>query len=1180
MPALDTTVLNLGKDVERMTTKSAGDQHASVDCLLGAFFGPIARRREVQLLADEVGLGKTFVALAVAYTTLSVLREKNPPPFVADLANAYRAVVVVTPQGNRALATKWGDEVGALVKRCGLKPEALEWFRSILCETPEELLVALRKASDMRRAPSSVQTVIVCEAGMFTRKIRESSTKLRFFTATLFQWLGPAIRHEVRGRIVRCAAKVRGYEDWVESGRPNEYVDLWDFEAHERYLSLPVDDPLREEFSERNAFAAVPFRYSEMCDALKDFERTDDGRDLLYSEHLSRDLDKGPLGIVAYCKWVFERRGKAELYFDGFKSRASRIHRSLFPSLISRTIPLMIVDEAHHWRHETQGCRAVIRYLAPFTHRLLLLTATPFQLCPEELHGILSRADAMAPTIGAGRVAVLSQKRAAALSAMERSREEGRAFSKLWGRLGDDLRATCNSPATNGHHVADEAEERTKRVLDYWRIVRSAVGSLEECLEGLPGRVRPFFAAALRLQQANAQLGEVMRELVVRHRRETAYRRYRVGHEFPPDKGESLRPDQHQLHAARGSPLPSDAELAQFLLMKVVASATRGRRKTALGMDVTGAYSTLWNSSEGKKALSAAAQSDVRPYFSLLTELTGGSKVPNSQDPLHPKVRLAVKAALDCWKNDEKTLIFCFRIPTAKVLHDLISEEIEKHIASARRVLLRGRRASSAEAALTHFKRSLTARNGSVLPAFMDRVLLGLAQRKGWSAFDLDLDDLRLVADFAARACIAGKPAVRNLHKPDRVLLARICEHVLAKKYQRCVLGADTETADVLARIADPAWIETRYAMGSERWSEAVPDETTDLLTRSSLAASYKLTDHVDQVVFRSLLEGFTRSRARAGNKLLASLIGGPNIFVPLVPFQLEPTAQEVARRMTEQLWRITLQPHGIQWEQRAEVFDAVNRALLRDHFLLRLPRDVFSGDDERWSEALVRGFHSTELFGGRSESVAGKIADYLQELAQMTAGERSHSLRYALNQQGKAVVLVSGATRERDAVFRGFNSPLLPEILICTQVGQEGIDLHRHCSHVIHYDLGWNPATLEQRTGRIDRIGSKTQRQRKLVGDGAVGENALPGLEVALPYLAATYDERMFDELYARAQAFDLLTGGDASADPDDEHGYEIDGIEQPGKDTQLVALPDEMRLALRVELRAAHCHKLRVSG
>jgi superfamily II DNA/RNA helicase len=178
--------------------------------------------------------------------------------------------------------------------------------------------------------------------------------------------------------------------------------------------------------------------------------------------------------------------------------------------------------------------------------------------------------------------------------------------------------------------------------------------------------------------------------------------------------------------------------------------------------------------------------------------------------------------------------------------------------------------------------------------------------------------------------------------------------------------------------------------------------------------------------------------------------------------------------------------------------------------------------------------------------------------------------LRYALNSQGKAVVLVSGSTRERDAVFRGFNSPLLPEIMICTQVGQEGIDLHRHCSHVVHYDLGWNPATVEQRTGRVDRIGSKTQRERKLAGSDAVGEAALPGLEVALPYLAATYDERMFDRLYTRAQAFDLLTGGDPSADPDDEQDYEIEGAEEPGRIAQFVALPNEMREALRVDLRA----------
>src|SRR5207249_2814274 len=148
------------------------------------------------------------------------------------------------------------------------------------------------------------------------------------------------------------------------------------------------------------------------------------------------------------------------------------------------------------------------------------------------------------------------------------------------------------------------------------------------------------------------------------------------------------------------------------------------------------------------------------------------------------------------------------------------------------------------------------------------------------------------------------------------------------------------------------------------------------------------------------------------------------------------------------------------------------------------------------------------------------------------------------------------------------FHGRIVPEIMICTQVGQEGIDLHRHCRHVVHYDLGWNPANVEQRTGCVDRIGSKTQRERKLASGDQVPETALPGLEVGLPYLAATYDERMFDRLYTRAQAFELLTGGDPSADPDDERVYEIEGIEEPGKNVQLVALPDEMRYALRVEL------------
>lgn len=79
-----------------------------------------------------------------------------------------------------------------------------------------------------------------------------------------------------------------------------------------------------------------------------------------------------------------------------------------------------------------------------------------------------------------------------------------------------------------------------------------------------------------------------------------------------------------------------------------------------------------------------------------------------------------------------------------------------------------------------------------------------------------------------------------------------------------------------------------------------------------------------------------------------------------------------------------------------------------------------------------------------------------------------------------------------------------------------------------------------------------------------------MPGLEVALPYLAATYDERMFDRLYTRAQAFELLTGGDAALDPDHEGSSEIERVEEGSESSQFVALPDSMRRELRVDLSA----------
>lgn len=102
---------------------------------------------------------------------------------------------------------------------------------------------------------------------------------------------------------------------------------------------------------------------------------------------------------------------------------------------------------------------------------------------------------------------------------------------------------------------------------------------------------------------------------------------------------------------------------------------------------------------------------------------------------------------------------------------------------------------------------------------------------------------------------------------------------------------------------------------------------------------------------------------------------------------------------------------------------------------------------------------------------------------------------------------------RERDAVAQAFMTALGPWLLVATNVGSEGIDLHRYSRHLVHFDLEWNPARLEQREGRIDRLG------RQLAGPALVYYLLVRG----------TYDERMFHQLIARQRWHHVLLGRQA---------------------------------------------------
>jgi Helicase conserved C-terminal domain len=1197
-PALD-----LGRDSERMTPEDTRRQVATANWLLKAFSEPLPGRREVQLLADEVGLGKTFVALAAAY---SLLRAVRTQPEVADevgLGKCYRAAVVVVPSGNHALARKWHQEVEALRTRCSTAPKETDWFQSRICDNAYELVEGLRRASDLRRNARRNPCVLICTANVFSKKVPDVGERLRFLAACLFRWWGNRLSIHERFRIVTRAADVRGFSGWAQFARrvgtADYEVDLWNFRDHEDYLTPAERQRGNWPEDVERLYEQTPFSYSDVTAALESFYRTEEGQAILDEETLtSRDGYEEPAGLLPYCKDAAQRRGHAEWYFHGFKARLLGLYKELAHHLIRQDVPLVIVDEAHHWRHShRKDCQSFRDRLAPIARRLLLLTATPFQLHRDELLEVLSVGDAMESAIGEDRGRYLRKLRERIQEATAVSEAAGVAFSREWGSLPEQFARVDPRFDTEKGVLPSTTDPRTEELARLWAAVAALEPGNGPNWSGVvPGPLRPFFARARELQASNDRLGAAMRTLIIRHRRSVAHRHLLIGREYPASADGPTRPDQHLLHLAPGACIPPHAELAQYLLMKVVADASRGKHRTTLGMDLTGCYTTLWESREGEKAAEAATRGNNQRLFRILQQLTGHREgKDNREDARHPKLQIVLEEVLRRWDQGEKTLLFCFRVPTARTLARLLARGVEQRLRRSRRALLESRGTeATAEAdidrAMQQFRRSLTARDGSGVPLFLDRVLLGRFQALGLTMPMLTDVDRKNVAALYARARVAGSTLFRggDRLRLDRVFLNRAIEQVWAARLlnERSSWWPGRPTAEreetkfLLERIADEAWIRFRYGIAelSRRRGEADGDTApTDFVARSSLSGWYDLDSVPADEAAKVVEEALNAAPPGGRMSLVDTLVAGPNLLVPVGPEVdfLGTAGRERADRMRDLLFRMTVSQGAWEWGERAKVLDAVVRALLREDILLRLPRNVFRDADETWAAGILRGLHEPPG-SGQLEPLAGRVEEFLGELIEMGPTEREAHLRYAMNPKAEAVVLVTGESGiDRDAVFNGFNTPLLPDILVCTQVGQEGIDLHRHCRHVVHYDLGWNPATLEQRTGRTDRLGSKALRERSLALAAQTASErcakpgaAFPGLDIALPYLAGTYDERVYDRLRSRAQTFEILTGGDPSADSGGETNWlDPDDVGSP-TGTDYVALPNDMLAQLRVNL------------
>jgi len=139
--------------------------------------------------------------------------------------------------------------------------------------------------------------------------------------------------------------------------------------------------------------------------------------------------------------------------------------------------------------------------------------------------------------------------------------------------------------------------------------------------------------------------------------------------------------------------------------------------------------------------------------------------------------------------------------------------------------------------------------------------------------------------------------------------------------------------------------------------------------------------------------------------------------------------------------------------------------------------------------------------------------------------------LRRFLTERGFSVVCLNGSMdiEERKQVQEAFAKDI--RILISTDAGGEGLNL-QFCHVVINYDIPWNPMRLEQRIGRVDRIGqTHAVRAVNFVFEGSVEHRVREVLEQKL---AVIFEEfgidktgdvldsaqagQMFDKMYVEA--------------------------------------------------------------
>lgn len=340
-------------------------------------------------------------------------------------------------------------------------------------------------------------------------------------------------------------------------------------------------------------------------------------------------------------------------------------------------------------------------------------------------------------------------------------------------------------------------------------------------------------------------------------------------------------------------------------------------------------------------------------------------------------------------------------------------------------------------------------------------------------------------------AALRGEASIprRQLNSEDRAAAIRVMKKwtpvsALMSRHTRSLLRRYQREGKLAARIA------TRHV--NDRFVEMTTAER-DIYERveTFIRNAYQNADDAQRNAIGFILTIYRKRLSSSFTALAKSLQGRlERASVEEAQFELEEEGEETD--VDDAAATMAAAGRLLEASEIAELLSAIG-VLPVDTKALQLKSEL--------ARLEAAGFQQTMVFTGYTDTM-----DALRDwVANETGREvicfsgRGGEVR---NAEGKWSLVSRAEIKRRFRAGKG-------DILLCTDAAAEGLNF-QFCGSLINYDMPWNPMRVEQRIGRIDRLGQKFDR-----------------IEIVNLHYKDTVETQVYTALASRISLFEDMVGG-----------------------------------------------------